>query len=1171
MSNKSRVFLIALFFFFAFGAWLLPTRAQRSNRLPDLSKRDASNLPRIIVASASADDEEDDPDLPRMLRGKVDKETYNQLRDTYTNLLRGIDPDGGNDPGIRSLAINSVATKGPRLSSSSWTALGPAPLPNGQTQQFPATTATSGRSTYVVVDPTNSNTVYLGTAQGGVWRSLDGGATWASIFDTAQSLSIGALALAPSNPSTLYVGTGEPNNSGDCFFGVGVYRIDNANGAFVLNGPINPAFTFSPGSGTITTTCFGGRAISSIQVHPTDPATIFVSTSAAVSGIGANALANTVGPLGLRGVYRSTNATSAPASVTFTKLTVNTDNSLDVPGTGNTSIFDMALEPGNPNNLLVTPSGAVTGGGVWRSTNALAATPTFTNTLFPGFNGLVMKLAINKVASVVTVYVDSNEPSTKAACTAAGNAGRVRKSIDGGVTWSAPLVAAEGYCGGQCSYDNPIAVHPANASILYIGGNARGTCSDVLKRSSDGGTTFLRDDTGLHADSHYVFFDTLNNPAMVWFVNDGGVWKRPDSIAGTAWLNENNAPLNTLQFQSLAVHPVDQNFTIGGTQDNGTEAQQTTPGNWISAESGDGGFALIDQGATNTTTVTMYHTFFNQRNNLIGFDRTNLGTCLAVKDSWEFRGTYGGQVGDPSPSCDGTAFDAPNGIVLSDVVSFYAPMALGPGTPNTLYFGTQRLYRSTNKGDTMTTVSQNPIVASTPITAIGISPQNDNVRIVGLQNGKVFATTTGSSTLTDTAFPVPTNATGSATNKYVSRAVIDPANQNTAYVTLAYYTNPATAAHVWKGTNLNTTPVWTAISGTGSNVIPNVPVNAFVVDPVNSNNLFAGTDIGVFSSTDGGTNWAPLGTGLPVVAVFDMAIAQPGTNTEILRIATHGRGMWELSIACNITCPANVTQNNDTGQCGAVVTYPAPTTTGSCTGTITCSPASGSFFPVGTTTVTCMVGASPSCTFTVTVNDTQPPTITCPPNVTATAAASCPIATSVAANFTVTASDNCPGVTIACKDQNNQPVTSGQLFPVGTTTVTCTATDTSGNTASCSFTVTAFSFCLQDDSDPTTVVLVNAQTGEYRFCCGGIIFTGRGTLVTRACVGSIDGTKGDRQVHIQWDTAANNSQGAGTAYIQKPNKTVCQITDKNMSNNTCQCGNSPPPAGPTKPPKERTL
>ena len=272
---------------------------------------------------------------------------------------------------------------------------------------------------------------------------------------------------------------------------------------------------------------------------------------------------------------------------------------------------------------------------------------------------------------------------------------------------------------------------------------------------------------------------------------------------------------------------------------------------------------------------------------------------------------------------------------------------------------------------------------------------------------------------------------------------------------------------------------------------------------------------------------------------------------------------------CVLMCPANITQPNDLNQCGAVVNY-SPTTNGGACGTVSCSTASGSFFPVGTTTVTCKSngGAGPEmCSFTITVVDTQPPIVTCPSNITTTLAASCPIATNTGPiNFTATASDNCPGVTVVCIPS------SGSVFPVGLTTVTCTATDASGNSATCSFTVSAFSFCLQDDSNAGNVVRVNALTGDYTFCCNGVpIASGRGSLTTRGCIGSIDHTKGNRQVHIQWDTAAVNGLGAGTAFVQKlSDKLVCQITDKNMSNNTCQCSNLPP-ASPTKPPKERTF
>ncbi|MCB0668628.1 MAG: HYR domain-containing protein, partial [Saprospiraceae bacterium] len=151
-----------------------------------------------------------------------------------------------------------------------------------------------------------------------------------------------------------------------------------------------------------------------------------------------------------------------------------------------------------------------------------------------------------------------------------------------------------------------------------------------------------------------------------------------------------------------------------------------------------------------------------------------------------------------------------------------------------------------------------------------------------------------------------------------------------------------------------------------------------------------------------------------------------------------------------ITCPMNITQANDAGQCGAIVTF-TPMISDNCPGaTVTCVPASGSFFPVGTTPVSCTVtdaaGLTSMCSFNVTVNDTENPTITCPANISVnndpgTCGAVVTYATPVIG-------DNCPGTTVSCV-----PV-SGSVFPVGTTTVNCTATDAVGNTNFCSFSVT---------------------------------------------------------------------------------------------------------------------
>ena len=187
-------------------------------------------------------------------------------------------------------------------------------------------------------------------------------------------------------------------------------------------------------------------------------------------------------------------------------------------------------------------------------------------------------------------------------------------------------------------------------------------------------------------------------------------------------------------------------------------------------------------------------------------------------------------------------------------------------------------------------VSQAPLVAGIPISSIAISQLDDNYRVVGNNNGALWFTAAGSSTLTSLD---PVGAGSLIPDFYVALLAFDPLNKNTVYISLGNFSGNTTAAgsHVWRVTNLDTTPVLTALNGSGANVLPDVPVNAFAVDPLTPTKLYAGTDIGVFNSTDGGTTWNPYGVGLPRVAVFDMAIQK---TTGVLRIATHGRGMWEL-------------------------------------------------------------------------------------------------------------------------------------------------------------------------------------------------------------------------------------------------------------------------------------
>jgi len=305
------------------------------------------------------------------------------------------------------------------------------------------------------------------------------------------------------------------------------------------------------------------------------------------------------------------------------------------------------------------------------------------------------------------------------------------------------------------------------------------------------------------------------------------------------------------------------------------------------------------------------------------------------------------------------------------------------------------------------------------------------------------------------------------------------------------------------------------------------------------------------------------GVGTPICSPASGSLFPAGTTTVSCNVSDGSSNMASCQFTvtvsvCTISCPMNITTSNSPNLCGAVVTF-TPTTSGGACGTVTCTPSSGSLFPKGTTTVTCTT-AGPSCSFTVTVNDTQPPVFLsgCAAAINKSAPATCPFATSLLVNYTTPiATDNCgPAPTVMC----NPP--SGSVLPVGTTTVTCTATDSSGNTATCSFPVNVFSFCLQDDSSDANTVFVNALTGDYLFCQNGVVLaSGRGTLTVHGCNFQIDQTKGDRKVHIQGDTSGGAGTGSGTAYIQKSGGgVVVQITDRKMTNDACLCSPPPPPS-----------
>jgi hypothetical protein len=222
-----------------------------------------------------------------------------------------------------------------------------------------------------------------------------------------------------------------------------------------------------------------------------------------------------------------------------------------------------------------------------------------------------------------------------------------------------------------------------------------------------------------------------------------------------------------------------------------------------------------------------------------------------------------------------------------------------------------------------------------------------------------------------------------------------------------------------------------------------------------------------------------------------------------------------------VACPANIEVNATPGQCGATINAAPPTLTGDC-GTVQCTPPAGSFFPTGTTPVTCVTTSGHQCGFTITVNDTQPPAINaCPsPIITSTAAGQC---SRVVTFATPTATDNCAVSSVVCSPS------SGSSFPKGTTTVTCTATDTGGRTASCSFTVTV---------NDTELPLVTCPPNKTVTATSS-----NGANVTYAAPTASDNCPG---------VTATCAPASGSLFPVGSTAVTCTATDASNNTRTCQ-------------------
>lgn len=342
-----------------------------------------------------------------------------------------------------------------------------------------------------------------------------------------------------------------------------------------------------------------------------------------------------------------------------------------------------------------------------------------------------------------------------------------------------------------------------------------------------------------------------------------------------------------------------------------------------------------------------------------------------------------------------------------------------------------------------------------------------------LPTGLSFSGNTLSGTTTQTgSFPITVNAvdaagctTGTKNYTLVVSAVAGPPALITAIAGTPQTTAPSTAF---------TTALQAKVTDAASIPVSGVTVT-FTAPAAGASGNFPGPSLTATAVTNAsGIATAPLFTANATTGTFNVSATTAGVATAANFVLT------TANVPCVITCPANITVNNTAGQCGAIVNYPAATSTGNC-GTITSVPASGTFFPTGTTTVNVSSGAG-SCSFTVTVNDTEPPVFTCPGNITVNTDAN---ACSAVVSFALpTVTDNCSGVVSISASP-----ASGATFAKGVTPVTITAKDVAGNITTCTFNVT-----VKDAQAPVITCPQNIVTTSTPGLCTGIVtFTATAT------------------------------------------------------------------------------
>lgn len=678
-----------------------------------------------------------------------------------------------------------------------------------------------GRIDDIAVVESNPSTYYVGTATGGVWKTVNNGTTFDPIFDEQGSTSIGDIAIAPSDPSIVWVGTGEPNNRQSSSWGDGIYRSLDAGKTWQNMGLRD------------------SKHIGRVVIDSSNPNIVYAAV-----------LGHLWGPNKERGVFKTTDGGKTWNNVLF----INED----------TGVIDLAMDPASPMTLYAaayqrrrTPwgfNGGGTNSAIYKTVDGGATWNKLTKGLPEGITGRIGLDIYRRDPNIIYALVENAK-------------GGAFRSDDRGETWrklsdvnSRPM------------YYSQIRIDPNNDQRLW-------QLAANMFNSDDGGKTWIQNLVQrIHGDFHALWIDPADSNHVL-AGSDGGLHASYDR--GRTWDFINTIPLG--QFYEVSMDNQKPFWVYGGLQDNGSwsgpsgtlNQEGITNDDWFRIGGGDGFYSVVDP--TDPSII-----YVESQNGSVSRLELKTGERKSIRPQ--------ARLGEKRYRFD-----------------WNSPIVISPHNNRTIYFGGNRVFRSTDRGNTWTwsddltkdqdrekltimgalpgkeTLSRHDGVETfAQIVTLAESPIKEGLLYAGTDDGNLQISRDSGKTWKNIADKVP----GVPRNTYVSRVVPSRYAEGTAYLTFDGHRSDDYATYMFITTDYGES--WKSIR---SNVPAGVTARVIREHPRNQNLLFLGTEFGAYVSFDRGGRWTRLKGNLPLVRIDDLQIH---SRDNALVLATHGRSIWVL-------------------------------------------------------------------------------------------------------------------------------------------------------------------------------------------------------------------------------------------------------------------------------------